>query len=66
MTEPAGSKPSPYALWLQAGGGTPSCDRQRYRDLLSEHGALLSPGDEGYDDAPRNLPCGWPGNRADS
>jgi hypothetical protein len=54
-------KPTPRMLWLRAGGETPGqYDRDRYLALLREHGHLLSPGDEGYDDAPRNLPCGWP------
>jgi hypothetical protein len=66
VADHASRKSSAYDLWVQAGGGTPSYDRQRYLDLLSEHGALLSPGDDGYDDAPRNLPCGWPGSRANS
>lgn len=48
--------PSPYDLWVQAGE-----DGDRYRQLLREHGHLLSPGDEGYGEGSRNLPCGWPG-----
>jgi hypothetical protein len=48
--------PSPHQLWEQAGG-----NGQRYRQLLREHGLLLRPGDEGYDEAPKTLPCGWPG-----
>ena len=59
MTMSASEKPGPFELWQQAGG-----DGARYRDLMREHGHLLSPGDEGYEDAPRNLPCGWPGKRA--
>src|SRR5579872_1838085 len=51
---------SPDELWRQAGGGTDSYDRDRYLDLLREHGHLLSPGDEGYDHAAPDLPCGWP------
>jgi hypothetical protein len=47
-------RPSPGLLWLEAGG-----DDARYRELLREHGLLLSPGDPGYDEAPRTLPCGW-------
>jgi hypothetical protein len=54
----AAPKPSPFDLWQQAGG-----DGEHYRDLLREHGLVLRPGDEGYDEAARNLPCGWPGNR---
>ncbi len=56
MTETA--KPGPFELWQQAGG-----DGARYRELMREHGHLLSPGDEGYDETSRNLPCGWPGKR---
>ena len=49
------ARPSPAELWQQAGGSA-----GRYRQLLREHGHLLAPGDEGYDDAPGSLPCGWP------
>ena len=52
-------EPGPGLLWKQAGGGTPEYSRQKYLDLMHEHGYLL--GDDGYDEAPRNLPCGWPG-----
>lgn len=52
--------PDPMTLWRQAGGGTKDYDPQRYRDLMYEHGLLLRPDDEGYEDAPRSLPCGWP------
>lgn len=55
------SEPDPYALWKQAGGGTPGYDRRRYLDLMHEHGFFLRPGDDGYDEAERSLPCGWPG-----
>lgn len=48
--------PSPGQLWNQAGG-----DGDRYRDLLHQHGLILSPGDEGYEQAGRTLPCGYPG-----
>lgn len=48
--------PNMAELWHQAGG-----DGQKYRDLLHEHGYTLRPGDPGYGDAPRTLPCGWPG-----
>lgn len=53
--------PEPYDLWKQAGGGTKSFDRERYRDLMIEHGLLipLEPGE-----APEPLPCGWPHRRA--
>jgi len=55
-------KPSPGQLWHEAGG-----DGDRYRDLMHQHGMLLKPGDEGYDQASRTLSCGWePGkNRAE-
>lgn len=45
-----------FELWQQAGG-----DGDRYRQLLHEYGYTLGPGDEGYEEAPRDLPCGWPG-----
>ena len=57
MTSPA---PSPMELWHQAGGGTDSYDRERYLELMRQHGHLLKPGDEGYEDASPNLSCGWP------
>lgn len=47
-------EPSPHQLWEQAGE-----DPERYRRLMREHGYLLAPGDDGYEDAPRSLPCGW-------
>jgi len=50
------AEPSLAELWQQAGG-----DSHRYVELLREHGMALKPGDEGYEDAPRVLPCGWPG-----
>jgi hypothetical protein len=50
-----GGAPGPAQLWDQAGG-----DPERYRQLMREAGYLLAPGDEGYDEAPVNLPCGWP------
>ena len=54
-----------YELWVQAGGGTPGYSAERYHDLLREHGAILHPGDEGYEAAASQaLPCGWsPGVR---
>lgn len=52
---PAKEEPSPYQLWVEANE-----DGERYRELLREHGYLLSPGDEGYEEASPNLPCGWP------
>lgn len=48
--------PSPGQLWNQAGG-----DGDLYRDLMRQHGLILSPGDEGYEQASRTLPCGYPG-----
>jgi hypothetical protein len=57
----ADPKPSLYELWKQAGGGTDAYSAGRYRELMSEHGVLLMPGDDGYDQAARTLPCGWPG-----
>jgi hypothetical protein len=48
--------PSAYELWRQAGG-----DSARYRELMHSHGLILRPGDEGYEQASRTLPCGWPG-----
>jgi hypothetical protein len=46
------ANPSPYDLWRQTDG-----DRERYRELLIEHGHLipLQPGEQ-----PEPLPCGWP------
>lgn len=52
---------SPRELWEQAGGGTDAYDQQRYLGLLREHGHLLRPGDDGYEQRDRNLSCGWPG-----
>lgn len=49
-------RPSPVQLWRQANG-----DSARYRRLMREHGHLLAPGDEGYEQASKTLPCGWPG-----
>ncbi len=49
-------RPSPGILWHQAGG-----DSARYRELMREHGHILAPGDEGYEQASRTLPCGYPG-----
>lgn len=50
------SETTPYELWVQSGQ-----DGDRYRALLREYGLLLMPGDEGYEESSRNLPCGWPG-----
>jgi hypothetical protein len=49
------AKPSPHQLWEQAKG-----DPEAYRGLMREHGHLLAPGDEGYEEGSRTLPCGWP------
>lgn len=58
--EPAeAARPGPRELWEQAVGGTPGYDRDRYIALLREHGHLLSPGDDGYEEAPADLPYGW-------
>lgn len=54
------AEPSVYELWQQAGGESPDFDRTRYLDLMHEHGYLLRPGDDGYEEAPKGLPCGWP------
>jgi hypothetical protein len=51
--EPA-PRPTMGQLWDQSGE-----DPERYRELLREHGYLLSPGDEGYEEGSRSLPCGW-------
>ena len=48
--------PSPGELYNQAAG-----DTARYVELMREHGYVLKPGDEGYEQASRTLPCGWPG-----
>jgi hypothetical protein len=54
-----GRKLAPHELWEQAKG-----DPGEYRRLMREHGHLVGPGDPGYDpDAPKTLPCGWPGSR---
>jgi len=58
------ARPPLGLLWAQAGGGTASYDPQKYHDLLVEHGHILRPGDEGYDQGSRTLSCGWePGKR---
>lgn len=49
----------PRVLWLEAGGGTARYDQERYRRLLREHGHILHPGDEGYEEADRAMACGW-------
>ena len=54
-------EPSPYELWVLAGK-----DGDRYRELLREHGYLMSPGDVGYEEGSRTLPCGWPGPAPES
>lgn len=57
---PDAARPGPSELWQQAGG-----DGERYRQLLRQHGHLLSPGDEGYEEGRAGLPCGWPGKGGD-
>lgn len=52
-------RPSPLDLWHQAVG-----NGDRYRELLREHGHILVPGDEGYEQASATLPCGWNPRRA--
>jgi hypothetical protein len=59
------ARPGPFELWRAAGGGSPDYDRDRYLALLREHGHLLKPGDDGYEEAPADLPCGWPGGNDD-
>lgn len=49
-------KPSPAELWNQSGGNS-----RRYYDLLVDHGHILRPGDEGYEEGTPVLACGWPG-----
>ncbi len=53
-------EPSAYELWVQAGGGTKDYNPAQYLELLLEAGMILYPGDKGYEEAPRNLSCGWP------
>jgi hypothetical protein len=64
MTADDKKPPSPYDLWVQAGGGTDSYDPERYRELLYEGGCILRSGDEGYEQSSSRLPCGWPGGRS--
>lgn len=52
-------KATPHELWEQAGGGTPAYSRDEYLRLLRQHGHLLKPGDEGYEQGVRSAPCGW-------
>ncbi len=57
-------KPSPLKLWYQADREHPTdaeARTTRYRELMREHGLLLSPGDSGYEEAADNLRCGYPG-----
>ena len=49
-------RPTPGQLYNQAAG-----DTARYLELMREHGYVLKPGDEGYEQGSRTLPCGWPG-----
>jgi len=55
VSAPDAERPSPYELWMQAGG-----NRGKYRALLLEHGLLipLKPGEKR-----EPLPCGWPDRR---
>lgn len=55
-----GAAPSPYQLWVQAGGETDHYDQAEYLRPMRVHGHLLYPGDDGYEQGSRNLPCGWP------
>lgn len=53
------SRSAPGVLWMQAHEEHPTdtaARRERYRELLREHGHLVDrkPGDD------PNLPCGWP------
>jgi hypothetical protein len=57
-----------YQMWLKAGGGTDSYDRERHRDLAREAGVLVHcecschAGGSGHCDRCKPaLPCGWPG-----
>lgn len=54
-------RPSAFALWQQScdehGQGT-DAQKQRYADLLREHGHIVP---RQPDDPPNTLPCGWPG-----
>lgn len=52
----AAPKPSVYECWVESMQAPPGTQRDRYRELLREHGHLVprEPGDDG------NLPCGWP------
>ncbi len=52
--------PTPGELWKRAGGGTPAYSRERYRELMIEHGFMvpLKPGEKA-----EPLPCGWPRRR---
>jgi hypothetical protein len=55
--------PGPAQLWREAGGGTDHYDPERYKALMHQHGHLLRPGDDGYEQGSRDLPCGWPGGQ---
>lgn len=52
----------PAELWRQSINecDTREAQRERYRELMIEHGHLIprKPGDP-----PHALPCGWPGDR---
>lgn len=60
----AAPRPSVRGLWVQAGGETPDYNHERFLELMHQHGHLLKPGDHGYEEAPKSLPCGRP-NRSD-
>lgn len=52
--------PAPHALWAQADREYPNLPgrrRERYVELMREHGHIVSALDG---DGDRNLPCGWP------
>lgn len=53
------SVPGPAQLWHEAGGGTDQYDPERYKELMHRFGHVLRPGDDGYEEASRELPCGW-------
>lgn len=56
--------PAPHELWKQAAQETADQGHEahvaRYKELMHGRGYLLYKGDPGYDQAVRNLPCGWP------
>ena len=61
--------PSMGQLWYDAGGGTPAYSRERYLELLLEHGYLTvclcachADGSGHCEKCRPELPCGWPGD----